>query len=162
MNTESSRNLIWKHVRAIETCMMVTHDGSQIRARPMQGIPRPEQNAIWFFSDAESHKDEEPGKVADVCLTFADVKSNKFVSVSGQITRVAERDTIHDLWNEAADSYFPKGPDDPSVVLLRFDAETGAYWDAPSSPIVLAIKFLEGKITGERPNLGTSGTARLA
>jgi general stress protein 26 len=139
--------------------MMVTHKGGNISARPMQGIPRPEQNAIWFFSDLESQQDHEPE--SSVCLTFSDVKTNKFVSVSGRITPVLERDTIHDLWNEGADSYFPKGPDDPAVILLRFDPESGAYWDAPSSPIVLAIKFLEAKITGDRPNLGTSGTARL-
>jgi general stress protein 26 len=83
------------------------------------------------------------------------------VSVSGRITRILDRDPIQELWNDGAESYFPEGVDDPRLVLLRFDPVTGEYWESPSSPIVLAIKFLEAKITGERPNLGSNGQARL-
>jgi general stress protein 26 len=161
MSHEPARNLIWKHIRAIETCMLVTHFGDQMRARPMRGIARPEQNAIWFFSDSESHTDEQLRANPDVCLSYADIKSNVYVSVSGQIARVTEKTTINDLWDDDASGYFPKGPSDPRVVLLRFEPETGEYWRAPSSPIILAIKFLEAKVTGERPAMGESGSARL-
>jgi general stress protein 26 len=155
------RNLIWKHIRAIGTCMMATHDGEQVRSRPMRGIPRPEQNAIWFFADGESHTDGELRENPNACLAFADVKNNIYVSVTGTIVRVLEKSTILDLWDDEASSYFSKGPDDPRVVLLRFEPDTGEYWKAPSSPIVVAIKFLEAKIMGGRPDLGTSGRARL-
>jgi general stress protein 26 len=157
----ASRDLIWKHIRAIGTCMMVTHDGAQARARPMRGIPREDENAIWFFSDTETHKDPELRDNPRACLTFCDVKGNTFVSVTGRIRRIQKRDAVRDLWNDGADSYFPQGPDDPRVVLLRFDPETGEYWDGPSNPIVMAIKFLEAKLTGARPDLGSNGKARL-
>ena len=162
MPNDMPRDLIWKHIRAIETCMMVTHADDNIRARPMRGIVRADQNTIWFFSDTDSHKDEDLRKDPRACLTFADTKSQSFVSVSGIIGRIRDHETISDLWNAGADAYFPSGPDDPRVVLLRFNPQTGEYWDAPSSPIVLAIRFLEAKITGERPNLGTSGSAQLS
>ncbi len=162
MSHENPRNLIWRYIRGIESCMMATHDGERIVARPMVGIIRPEQNVIWFFTDTNTHKDEELQRNPHACLTFADIKDQTFVSVSGRIARVQDADMINDLWTEGAAVYFPKGPDDPDIVLLKFVPEVGEYWDAPSSPIVLAIKFLEAKVTGERPDLGGNGTARLS
>jgi general stress protein 26 len=161
LSEATPRDLIWKHIRAIRTCMMVTHDGAQVRARPMRGIPREDENAIWFFSNAETQKDFELRENPEACLTFSDVKGNTYVSVTGRISRIEERGTVLDLWNDGADSYFSQGPDDPRVVLLRFDPETGEFWDCPSGPIVLAIKFLESKITGTLPDLGSNGKARL-
>ena len=64
------------------------------------------------------------------------------------------------MWDEAAASYFTASPDDPRVVLLRFEPAMGEYWTAPSSEIVLAIKFLEAKLLGERPSLRARGARR--
>lgn len=161
MNNDKLRNVIWKHVRSIHICMMITLDGTQMRARPMTGIARPETNSIWFFSDKTTHKDEEIRRNPSACLTFADMKEQVFVSISGQLNCVSDIDLIHDLWNEGAATYFPDGPDDPNIVLLKFTPESGEYWDAPSSSIVMAIKFLEAKVTGERPDLGTNGSTAL-
>src|ERR1700729_4203040 len=76
MSEATPRDLIWKHIRAIRTCMMVTHDGAQVRARPMRGIPREDENAIWFISDTETHKDPELRDNPRACLTFCDVRGN--------------------------------------------------------------------------------------
>jgi general stress protein 26 len=161
MSEQLSRKTIWGHVKSIQTCMMVTHGESDIRARPMRGIPRPEQNEIWFFTDRDTHDDTGLRANPRACLTFVDSKDNVFVSLSGHVSRVSDKVTILELWNEEAGSYFSEGPDDRSVVLLRFEPHSGEYWMAPSSPIVIAIKFLEAKILGERPSLGTGGRARL-
>lgn len=161
MNNDELRNIIWKHIHSIHVCMMITMDGSQIRGRPMTGIARPETNSIWFFSDITTHKDEEIRKNPSACLTFADIQDRTFVSVSGHLNCVSDTGLIHDLWNEGAATYFPDGPDDPNIVLLKFTPENGEYWDSSSSTIVMAIKFLEAKVTGERPDLGTNGSAIL-
>jgi len=162
MSMETPRNLIWRYIREIKTCMMVTHAGGNIGARPMQFIPRPEQNAIWFFTDIESYQAHHVQDGSRTCLTFADVRECIFVSVTGEVTRVTAADTIKDLWNDTAAKHFPRGPEDPTVVLLRFDPEAGQYWDAHSSRIAMAINFLAATIIGARPSLGTSGTAELA
>jgi general stress protein 26 len=161
LSNESPRTQIWRQLASIHSCMMTTHDGDRIVARPMVGINRPEQNLIWFFTDTRSHKDAEVAKDPRVCLCYADVAKQTFVSLSGRIARVTDAAMINDLWTEGASVYFPKGPDDPDIVLLKFTPESGEYWDSPSNPIVLAIKFLEAKLTGERPELGGHGTASL-
>jgi general stress protein 26 len=156
MSQADSRRVIWSHIQNIGTCMLVTYDGEDMRARPMRGIARPDENAVWFISDAHSEKDDELAAHPRACLTFADMKDQNFVSLSGSVTRVDDRAIVAELWNEAAEAYFPNGKDDPSVILLKFVAAKGEYWDSPSNPIILAIKFLQAKMTSERPNMGVN------
>jgi general stress protein 26 len=163
MNQESSRDLVWKYVKQVGTCMMVTMNGDGgVRARPMRGTIDEPGSAIWFFTDRDTDKDEDVTRDSRACLTFADTHEQTYVSLSGRISLIHDRDEIAAHWNEGAEAYFPAGKDDNTVVLMKFTAEAGEYWDAPSSPIVLAIKFLQAKVSGERPELGTQGAARLS
>lgn len=157
-----ARKLVWRYINAIGTCMMVTSADGTIRARPMRGLARPEANAIWFFADRHSLAAEDSVRASRACLTYADTKDQTYVSVSGAVSLVEDRETIADLSNAAVEAYFPDLPDNAEVVLLKFEPEIGEYWNAPSSPILLAIRFLQASITGERPDLGSNGTARLS
>jgi general stress protein 26 len=159
MQDDDTRSVIWRHISSIGTCMMVTADEDGVRARPMRGIVESGSNAIWFFSDRDTEKTESALQNSKCCLTFADVRGQTFVSATGQLALVDDRDEIKRLWSEGAEVYFPGGADDNAVVLLRFSPEHAAYWDAPSNPVVLAIKFLQAKVTGERPVLGTNEAA---
>ncbi len=160
--SDETRDLVWKHIKSIATCMMVTHDGERVVARPMRGIIRPEENAIWFFTDASTDKDSEISHDPRGCLTFADVHDQTYVCVSGHLHHMNDPARIRELWNEGADVYFPEGPDDPNVRLLRFTPEHGEYWDSPSSPIVLAIKFLQAKLSKEKPEMGENASTTLS
>ena len=40
-----------------------------------------------------------------------------------------DRALIERLWKPAWKVWFPQGRDDPSITLLKFDAEQGEYWD---------------------------------
>ena len=163
MNQATARELIWKHVKDIGTCMMATTnaDGG-IRSRPMRGVIDDQASTIWFFTDRDTDKDEEVTRDPRACLAYASTSDQTYVSLSGRISLIHDRDQITAHWNAGAEAYYPNGKDDNSVVLLKFTAESGEYWDAPSSPIVLAIKFLQAKVSGERPELGTQGAARLS
>jgi general stress protein 26 len=161
MSKKPTRETLWAHIQAIKTCMMVTHEDGEIRARPMRGIPHPDENAIWFFADSEGRATEGWQQNSAACLTFVDSRDNVFVSLSGRLSRVFNPAKIKELWDEQAASYFSDGPDDARVILLRFRPDTGEFWAAPSSPIVIAIKFLEATLMGERPNLGTKEQTQL-
>lgn len=52
-----------------------------------------------------------------------------FASVTGRASVHRDRAKIHELWTEHAKVYFPKGKDDPEIVLIKVSAEEGEYWD---------------------------------
>ena len=140
---------------------MVTQTPSGMLARPMRGMVESHANAIWFFSDRDTEAAAQAKDDGKCCLTFADVRGQTFVSVSGELSLVSDRAEISRLWNEGASVYFPGGVDDQSMVLLRFTPESASYWDSPANPVVLAIKFLQAKATGKRPELGVQESVSM-
>jgi hypothetical protein len=47
-----------------------------------------------------------------------------------------------------------RGPDDPSVCVLRVDPLITELWDGPSNKIIAAFEFVKAQLTGNRPDLG--------
>jgi general stress protein 26 len=162
MNEVDAKETIWGHVTNISTCMMVARDGDWVRARPMRGIAKPDENEIWFITDRETSIGSEVSDDPRCCLTYCDTKTQAYVSLSGQMSVVDDPSVLGRLWSEGAEAYFPHGPNDPAAILLKFVPEIAQYWETPSSPILIAINFLQAKLTGQRPELGSSGTARLS
>ena len=56
---------------------------------------------------------------------------------------------LTELWNPAVEAWFPDGPDDPNVVLLKVDALSGEYWDSPGGKVATLVSLVKSKITGE-------------
>ena len=54
-----------------------------------------------------------------------------------------------ELWNPGIEAWFPSGPDDPGIVLLKVHAEGAEYWDTPGQVIVSVLSFVKAKITGK-------------
>jgi general stress protein 26 len=160
MNDAEEKAKIWQHVGDIGVCMMVSRDGDWVRARPMRGIATPESGEIWFVTSRDTSMAGEIDEDPRCCLTYCDQRSQAYVSLSGQMSVVVDRKTMRSLWNEGKAAYFPAGPDDPNAVLLRFEPEIAQYWEAPSGPILLAIRFLHAELDGERPRLGATGMVR--
>jgi hypothetical protein len=51
-------------------------------------------------------------------------------------------------------TWFPQGPDDPEVALLKVSVDQAEYWDSPSSTMVYAYGYVKAKLTGQSPDPG--------
>jgi len=162
MAEDSARNLIWKHRREIRSCMMVTQAGDRLRGRPMGFIAISEQILMWFSAESDLAKEYDANTQSKVCLIYADMQLDFFVSVSGTVSRVFGVNTINDLWNPGADMFLRKSSEDIEVVLLRFDPMVGDYWNARETRLARAISFLTSRMTGCGPHRGNCGWAILA
>jgi len=61
---------------------------------------------------------------------------------------------VKKFWNIHAQAWFPQGVDDPSLGILRVDAEEAEFWEGPSK-IVYALSVAKAVLTGDRPNIDT-------
>jgi general stress protein 26 len=147
--------LLWDIVQDIQICMMVTQSMGEVHARPMRGRAFAEENVIWFLTEKSAPKTAEAQDEPTVCLTYADTKRNRYVSLSGSVDVISDHEQMAALWNDNLTGYFGK-PLDDRAVLLRFTPEKGEYWDGPGNPLIVAIKFVEAAVTGKRPDMGAS------
>lgn len=137
-----------------ETAMFVTHTpAGDLRARPM-AIARVEENCrVWFFSSVDSgkvHEIETDTHVNVVCQKERDI----YLSLSGTATLTRDRAKIDDLWKETYKVWFPKGKDDPELVLVSVEPEEGEFWDEEGfKKIKYLFEAAKALATGTTPKI---------
>ena len=115
-------------LEGFETAMLVTRgsDG-HMHARPMAVAEMRADADAYFVTSIDSPKVAEVYADADVLLTFQSV--HQYAAIYGRVNVVRERALIDRLWKDAWKIWFPRGPSDPAIALLRFDADRGELWN---------------------------------
>lgn len=67
----SDLDRVWKLMDRIGFCMLATREGDDIRSRPMAAHVVRDENAVYFLTDVDSHKDDEIEAEPNVGLAFA-------------------------------------------------------------------------------------------
>ncbi len=121
-------------IKDIRIAMLTTFgaDGS-LRSRPMATQETGfEKGELWFFTADDSPKASEIAREHEVNLAYAEPKDQRYISLSGLAALVRDPARARRLWNPGLKAWFPKGPDDPHLALLRVRVHTAEYWDAPA------------------------------
>ena len=108
----------------------VAPDGS-LRSRPMAALEPPCENGeVWFFTTDDSPKTAEIAAEHEVNLSYSEPDAHRYVSLSGVAAIVRDPNRVRRAWPPAAGAWFPAGPEDPRLVLLRVRVHTAHEWDA--------------------------------
>jgi general stress protein 26 len=83
------------------------------------------------------------------------------VSLSGRAVVVEDAAKKRELWNSAVEAWFPDGPDDDGVVLLKVEGESAEYWNTPGGRLATVLSFAKAKVTGERIEGGENEKVEL-
>jgi general stress protein 26 len=138
---------VWELMKSISFCLLTNWDGHILHSRPMGPVLRHEENAIYFFTDASAHKDDEIARFPQVCLGFADTSSQKYVSVSGTAEIMADVDKMKELWTISAKAWW-RSADNPDVRLIKVTPQQAEFWDAPGnlmSNLRIALSLMKGR-----------------
>jgi general stress protein 26 len=136
-----------------DTAMLVTRTASnKLRSRPMALADIEPGGCMWFITERNSGKLDEIARNHDVNVAMQ--SKFKFVSISGTATPVEDRAKVAELWNEAWRVWFPGGKDDPTLILLKVQGETGEYWDnSGASGIKYLIEAGKAYLSGTKPSV---------
>lgn len=149
----------WDLVEKIGFCMLTTQTGHDLRARPMAAYVERMENAVYFLTDVESHKDDEIARSPNVCLAFADPKGQKYVSLSGTAEVLNDRARIKELWGTPAKAWWDS-PDDPSIRILKVTPSFAEYWDSPGT-IISYVKMAAAAVSNAKPDMGDNAKVKL-
>ncbi len=137
-----------KLIKGVDIAMFTTEmpDGS-LRSRPMATQNEDFDGTLWFLTDKTTPKIGEIEGHTQVNLSYANPSSSTYVSVSGRASIVADRDKIAQFWSEAHKVWFPDGPNDPDIVLIKVEVDQAEYWD--NNQLVTLFGMAKGYVTGE-------------
>jgi general stress protein 26 len=159
---DASRQKVWDMIKDIQIALMVTTDDEGLlRSRPMAVQQRSFEGDLWFFTNVNSGKVDHIEGNPGILLAYADPGSQNYVSVTGEAEIVRDRAQIKALWSDMLKIWFPDGPDDPDIALIKVRMKMAEYWDSPSSVMVLAYGYLKSSLTGEKPRLGEHKRVRF-
>lgn len=160
---KDAREKVMTMIKDIKVAQMVTQDADgRLYARPMWAQQKEQEESLWFFTEIDSPKINEIRYNPNIVLSYSDPDNQNYVSLSGRAAVVTDQAEIDKRWNESLRTWFPKGRDDDQVALIRFDAESAEYWDAPSSKLVHAYGYVKAVVTGEKPDAGDNKKVRMA
>lgn len=131
--------------KGMHTRPMYTHklDG------PESESPNRFDGNLWFMTDDSSRKLYELRDDSRVLITYADEGKNVYVAVNGRASAERNPQKAKELWNIHAKGWWPGGPEDPRLVLIRVGVESAEYWEGPSNTSYI-VNLLKAVATGER------------
>jgi general stress protein 26 len=133
-------------------------DGTLL-SRPMAMQEVEFDGDLWFFAARNSRKVQHLASSPQVNVAVG--SSSSWVSLTGRCVVVTDLAKKQELWNTVVEAWFPDGPEDDGVVLLKVEAESAEYWDSPGGRLATALSFAKAKITGEPYSGGENQTVDL-
>jgi general stress protein 26 len=122
-------------------------DGT-LTSRPMTLQEVEFDGDLWFFAERGSNPVQHV--IASPQVNVGAGSGGSWISLTGDAEVVEDVGKKRELWNSAVEAWFPQGPDDDSVVLIKVHADSAEYWDAPGGRLATAFSFVKAKVTGER------------
>jgi general stress protein 26 len=154
MSKSDNIDRVWDIVEKVGVCMLTTQFGDGLRARPLEARPDRDAGLIFFVTDIHSGKEEEIEARPDVGLVFIDSNDHAYLSITGRACIIRDADKTKTAWRKTDEVWWPGGPGDPNVCLLRVEPLTAELWDGPASALVTAYEFAKARLTRKEPNLG--------
>lgn len=149
-------------VEDIRFCMYTTYENGKIESRPMTTLEVDEEGNAWFFTSKQTEIGKETGSGEDVTLIYSHPGDNTYLSVTGYATIVEDEQKKDELWSPLSKAWFPEGKDDPNLVVLKVTTDEAAYWDSPSSKMVVFFSMVKAAVTGDQGDPGDHGKLNLA
>lgn len=152
----AAHDKLWQMIHGIRFGMLTSRsaDGS-LQSRPLttrnRSLDAEADESLWFFVSRSSEVAAEVARDAAVNVAYGDPDNDRYVSISGSAHLVDDPARVEALWSMAAKAWFPGGPTDPELQLLRVRIEQAEYWDVKSNKATQLFKMARAALAGERP-----------
>jgi general stress protein 26 len=130
--------------------MMTTSASGELHVRPMalRGKASDFDGVMWFLADDRSRAVEEIGAGAPLQLVFQSDDDSAYLHLAGTGKVLWDRGKIEELFSPLFKTWFPEGPTDPHVALIRFDVDRGSFWESPGGFLRVLAAFTKSVVTG--------------
>jgi general stress protein 26 len=147
-------------LKKFRIAMLTTVDAEgALTSRPMAVQEAEFDGDLWFFAQRDSTQVGQLRRNSEVGVALS--SNSAWVSISGTAEVVDDPAKAKQLWNSAVEAWFPDGPEDPNVLLLKVHADGAEYWDSPGSRVTTLLTYAKAKLTGKRPDVGENERVEL-
>ena len=139
-------------LQEFDTTMLTTVavDGS-LRSRPMAVQNNDELPGcdLWFVTSIDSPKVGEISADRHVNVSAIRARDRAYLSISAWAVFERDEALIRRLFKPDWKFWFPDGPDDPSIALMKMRVEYAEYWAPEGGRARVLFSMLKAKLSGE-------------
>ena len=129
---------------------------------PMSTQRVEDDGTIWFFSGKDSDHNKDVQSDPAVQLIYSSkVGESDHLSLYGKAEVTYDKQKAEELFTPHVKVWFPKGPTDPNLTLIRFTPESGYYWDTKNGKMVSLAKYAASIVTGKTMDDGIKGELKI-
>jgi general stress protein 26 len=146
------RARLWELVKDLRFGILTTLDADgSLSSRPMTTQQTTFDGTLFYVAPDYGPLAEAIAANAIVNVSYADPTAMQFASVSGVAELVRDATEKRRLWSPMVEAWFPNGPDDPHVALIRVDVQQAEYWEAASSRMVQLFAIAKALVSRRPP-----------
>ena len=116
----------------IATMTTLTPEG-KLHGRPMATQQVEFDGDLWFYSYKDSAKDKEIQSNPQVQLGYNQSEKQTWVAITGKAELVEDDAKKKELWYDELKQYFPNGPEDENVVLIKVTPDEAEIWSSSNT-----------------------------
>jgi general stress protein 26 len=146
-------------IKGIPVAMMttITSDG-KLHSFPLLTQDTEFDGSLWFLIAKNSPQLQDLRKNSDVNLSYSG--NGKCISIAGTLEFAKNPDMVREIFLKPHEAWFPEGPSDPNIQLLKVKVHTAEYWEERTSPFYKIIEFVR-TTTGKPANKEAHGSLDL-
>ena len=148
-------------IAEVQVCMFITSTTQNEIARPMATIHMEEDGTLWFFANRTSGKVHDLNTDHVVHLVYAHPGKSAYMDVWGLANVVADRQKLKEMWKPMVKAWFPNGPDDVALCLIKVKPNDAHYWDNESGRMIEFMRLMTAVVTGEPVGDSVEGSLEL-
>lgn len=111
---------------------------------------------LWFISAKGQHLVEACTAGPQDALHIV-TDSGIHANIRGTLALSDDEETLDELWNAVASSWFEEGKRDPDIRLLEFTPKQAEVWLTPGG-LGFLFQIAKSKVTGDKPDMGETFT----
>ena len=135
---------LWKGIEDDRTIMLGL-DTPGMHMKPMTGMIEDRHGPIWIFTSADNGIVEGlAGGTAQARACYVAKGHGLFACIDGPIQVDNDPAVIDRLWNPFIAAWYEGGKTDPSLRLLRFDAQHAHVWENEST-LMAGMRLMLGR-----------------
>jgi general stress protein 26 len=143
-----------EHLKDFSVAMLttVTREG-YLHARPMMTQKREPDADLWFVSAMHSDKVDEMRANPKAGVIYFRDRDNAYVSLTGDVEVVQDRDFLRNHWKEEWRVWFPEGPDQADLCMIKVAAREAEYWEPKGGKLRVMFDVARGAAMGQTPDI---------
>ena len=146
--TTEARKTLADLLKKFRFAMVTTlGDEGKLTSRPLTVQEHEFDGDLWFVVARDSSVVAEVGRNPAVGVSLS--TNDAWVSLAGAGEVVDDLGRLREYWSPALDAWFPDGPTDPNVTLLKVNSVSGEYWSSPGGIVASLVGYVKAKLTGD-------------